>query len=130
MTMSGATKTGTTKPDAAQPAVYAVFAVTFGVVFSIAYLFVMDKSWQLFTYYPAVGQWTLFGHPATGPSPGPGMKWFGYVATCAIVAAVAGAVVSFIPEKLLTRVWWSGLVWLVPIVSMIVVGYLIVVVGD
>ena len=130
MTMSDTTKPGATQSDATTSSRYALFSITFGVVFAIAYLVVMKYGWQLFTYYPKVGQWTLLAHPATLPSPGPGMKWFGYVATTTIVATVAGLIVSLIPEKVLQRVWWSGMIWLVPIAAMCVVLYMILGEGD
>ena len=71
---------------------YPIFAITFGLVFSVLYLFVMAKGWPLFTYYPAVGKWVWLTHPAGVASPGPGMKWFGYVATTGIVSFVAGII--------------------------------------
>jgi hypothetical protein len=131
MTTSDVTKPGMTTSDVTKPGMttsgrYPVFAITFGSVFAVVYLFVLNYSWQLFTYYPAVRQWTLFGHPASGPA----MKWYGFLATSAVVAAVAGLIVSSIPERLLNRVWWSGLIWLLPIGCIIALGYLIVVVGD
>jgi hypothetical protein len=112
---------------------YPVFAISFGAIFSVVYLFVMNYSWQLFTYYPAMGQWTLFGHPATvpaGTAAPAAMKWYGFVATAAIVAFVVGLIASLIPENLLRRFWWPGLIWLVPTCAMLVVLYLILVVGD
>ena len=109
---------------------YAVFAITFGVIFCVFYLFVMNYSWQLFSYYPATNQWVLYGHPPAGASPGPAMKWYGYVATTAVVAAILGLVASLIPEQMLRRFWWRGLIWAVPILTTIVLFYLIVYVGD
>jgi hypothetical protein len=109
---------------------YSVFAVTFGVIFCIFYLFVMNYGWQLFTYYPASNQWVLYGHPPAGASPGPAMKWYGYVASAALVAAVVGLVASMIPAQTLWRIWWPGLIWVVPILATIVLFYLIVAVGD
>lgn len=110
---------------------YPVFAITFGSVFSVLYLFVMNYSWQLFTYYPQSGRFAFLKDalPAAS-SPGPAMKWYGYVATCAIVSFVAGVIVSLVPPGLLKRFWWPGLIWLVPGVAILVVLYLIVAVGD
>ncbi|HVM99153.1 MAG TPA: hypothetical protein VMT68_02980 [Caulobacteraceae bacterium] len=109
---------------------YGVFAVTFGVIFAVAYLLVMSKGWQLFTYYPLTGEWTPLSQSATGPSAGPAMKWYGYVATSALVACATGLLVCLLPQKPLTRLWWAGLIWLVPMLAMMAVAYLIVVVGD
>ena len=108
---------------------YAVFSITFGVIFCILYLFVMNYGWQLFTYYPKTNQWMLFNRPPAGTA-GPAMKWFGYVATSLLAAGVAGVIATMIPEQTLRRFWWRGLIWLVPIVATVVLAWLIVVVGD
>ena len=137
MTMTSSARSGSAlHADAADKGTlgrYPVFAITFGVVFSIFYLFVMNYSWPLVTYYPAVGQWTLWSHPAVvaAGTPAPGaMKWYGYVATSGVVALVAGLLASAIPANVLRRIWWPGLIWLVPICAMLAVLYLILVVGD
>lgn len=108
---------------------YPVFAITFGAVFSVFYLFVMNYSWQLFSYYPKAGQLTFWTStlPATA---GPQMKWYGYVATCAIVSFIAGLIVCLLPTTLLRRIWWPGLIWLVPGLAMLAALYLILYVGD
>src|SRR5262245_27781043 len=126
MTMSSMSKAGPDKPSGR----YSIFAITCGVVFAIIYPLIMHYGWHLFTYYPAIGKFTLFAHPAGVPNAGPGMKWFGYVATASIVSVLAGLVVSLIPEKVLERFWWSGLIWLVPILGMIGVVFLIWVLGE
>ena len=110
-----------------------MFAITFGTIFAFVYGFVMNNGWQLFTYYPALGQWTALSHAPTvaaGTAAGPAMKWYGYVATCALVALVCGIIACLIPPKILQRVWWPGFIWLLPICAMIAVTYLIAVVGD
>jgi hypothetical protein len=80
---------------------YSVFAVTCGAVFAVIYPFILNFGWQLFTYYPALGEVTLFNHPPSQKSDA--MKWFGYVTTAAIVSVVAGLVVSLVPERILNR---------------------------
>lgn len=123
----------TTEPDLAAMGPYPVFAITFGAIFSVVYLYVMTHSLQLFTYYPAVGQWTLLGHPATvaaGTAAPAAMKWYGYVATTGVVAFVAGLLASLIPLNVIRRIWWPNLIWVVPICAMITVLYLILVLGD
>jgi len=130
MTTAEMTKSAVPPSDAATVGRYAVFAITFGAVFAVFYLFVMNYGWQLFTYYPASGQWTLLNHPPAGASPGPAMKWFGYVATTGVVSALAGLIVCVIPANVLKRIWSPALIWIVPILSIIVLAYLIVAVGD
>ena len=125
--MSTLRHTSSVDPDALGK--YPLFAITFGAVFSVLYLFVMNYSWQLFSYYPQVGKFAFWTStlPATA---GPQMKWYGYVATCAIVSFVAGLIVCLLPTNLLRRIWWPGLIWLVPGCAMLVALYLILVVGD
>jgi hypothetical protein len=67
----------------------------------------------------------MFSNPANVPSPGPGMKWFGYVATTGIVSGIAGLIACLIPEQVVRRVWWPALIWVVPVLAMVVVGYMV-----
>ena len=108
---------------------YSIFAVTCGAVFAVLYPFVMHFQWQLFTYYPRVGKVVLFNRVGTAPPPD-AMKWYGYVASAAIVSVLAGLVVSLIPERLLNRLWWSGFIWVLPVLGMVAVGYLIFVLDE
>ena len=100
---------------------FGVFAVTFAVVYAIAYYIVLVNNWPLFSYGPAVGEWTRFNH---GASDGPTMYWYGWIATSAIVAAVIGALVSVLPEHM-TRRLWPGLAWLVPLGAIAAVFHLL-----
>jgi hypothetical protein len=77
-----------------------------------------------------MGKFVLYGQPAPGPTPGPAMKWFGYVATTAIIAGVIGLIASLIPGDVLKRVWWPGFVWVLPILAIVVLGVMIFTVGD
>jgi hypothetical protein len=100
---------------------FSVFAVTFAAVYAAVYYFAVDYNWALFSYGPAVGQWTLFTHPA---SAGPTMFWYGWVATSAIAGTIVGLIVCFLPENIGKRVW-PGLAWLVPLCSIAAIGYLL-----
>jgi hypothetical protein len=124
MTTADMTKPRMVKQETTPSNRYGLFSITFGVVFAVIYLFVMSKGWQLFTYYPTKGTWLLFNQPPIAGAKD-AMKWYGYVATSGVVALVAGLIVCVIPEKILAKVWWSGLVWLVPLLAMVVVGYLV-----
>lgn len=130
MAHTDASKPGTAMSEGAPSNRFGLFAITFGVVFSVIYLFVLNYNWQLFTYYPGLGQVTFLDHPASAPSPGGAMKWYGFVAMSGIVALVVGLLICVIPERVLAKFWWPGSVWLVPILATIVLTYLIVVVGD
>jgi hypothetical protein len=97
------------------------FTVTFAAVYAAVYYFALANNWPLFSYGPAVGEWTLFNHSA---SAGPTMYWYGWIATSAIVGAIAGLIVSYLPGNLGSRLW-SGLAWLVPICSIAAIAHLL-----
>jgi hypothetical protein len=117
------------KQQGGAPNKFADFAVAFTTIFSIAYLFVLNYGWALGVYYPASGQWTWWRNLPLG-TPGPAMKWYGYVLTSGIIAAVGATVVAFLPESLVKHIRWYGFAWLVPIFGMIAVIFLIFAVGD
>jgi hypothetical protein len=100
---------------------FPVFAVTFAAVYSAVYYFALDNNWALFSYGPAVGEWTLFNRAA---SAGPTMYWYGWIATSALVGAVVGLIACFLPKNLGGRLW-SGSAWLVPVCSIAAIGYLL-----
>jgi hypothetical protein len=100
---------------------FGVFAVTFAAVYAAVYYVVLVNNWPLFSYGPAVRQWTLFNHSA---SDGPTMYWYGWIATSALVAAVIGAIVSLLPDRL-SRFLWSGLAWLVPLGAIAAIFHLL-----
>lgn len=100
---------------------FPAFAVTFAAVYAAVYYFAVDYNWALFSYGPAVGEWTLFTHPA---SAGPTMYWYGWIATSALAGAFAGLVVCLLPMSATLRLW-SGLAWLVPVCAMAAFAYLL-----
>lgn len=100
---------------------FPVFAVTFAAVYAAVYYFAVDYNWALFSYGPAVGEWTLFAHPA---SAGPTMYWYGWIATSALAGAFAGLVVCLLPMSM-SRLLWSDLAWLVPLGAMAAFAYLL-----
>lgn len=100
---------------------FAVFAVTFAAVYAAVYYVVLTNNWPLFSYGPALGEWTLFNHAA---SDGPTMYWYGWIATTAIVAAAAALVVALLPGNPGRRLW-SGLAWLVPLGSIAAIAHLL-----
>jgi hypothetical protein len=100
---------------------FGVFAVTFAVVYSAVYYVALYNNWPLFSYGPAVAQWTLFNHSA---SDGPTMYWYGWIATSAIVGALAGLVACWLPGNPGGRMW-SGLAWLVPLCSIAAIAHLL-----
>jgi len=82
----------------------------------------------LFTVYPSLGI-VLLGthHSADIVSPSiafaiPAMYWYGWTATAALGALVAGVVAAFLPERW-TRWFSSGWLWAVPVVAMAACAY-------
>lgn len=99
---------------------FPVFAVTFAAVYAVVYYFAVANNWPLFSYGPAVGEWTLFNHAA---SDGPTMYWYGWMATSALAGAAAGLVACALPGQ--GRWLWSGLSWLVPVCAIAAIFYLL-----
>ena len=95
------------------------FAIVFAVAFAAAYVASVLNNYALFTYHPAIGE---FGAGVQKGRDGPAMYWFGWMATSGIVAALAGAAATFLPESA-TRRLWPGLTWLAALVAMIVLAY-------
>src|SRR5271167_952111 len=100
---------------------FPVFTVTFAAVYSAVYYFAVYNNWALFSYGPAVGEWTLFNRAA---SAGPTMYWYGWIATSAIAGAVAGVIACLLPQTV-GRLVWPDLAWLVPLCSIAAIGYLL-----
>lgn len=100
---------------------FGIFAVTFAAVYSAVYYIALYNNWPVFSYGPAVGEWTLFNHSA---SAGPTMYWYGWIATSAIVGGIAGLIACYLPGNLGSRLW-SGFAWLVPVCSIAAIGYML-----
>jgi hypothetical protein len=100
---------------------FRVFVITFAAVYAVAYYIALRNNWPVFSYGPAVGEWTLFNHSA---SDGPRMYWYGWIATSAIVAAVLGLIAAFLPQGL-GRKLWSCLAWAVPVCMIAAIMYLL-----
>ena len=103
------------------PRRFPAFAITFAVVYAILYAFAVDKNWALFTYHPALGTFGMLTSPAKA---GPSMYWYGWMSTSAIGAAVAAAIVSFLPDGVTRRIW-PGLAWAVPICAIAFFAFLL-----
>jgi hypothetical protein len=120
--MSGLTMNSPVKSSGTKGARrFRVFAITFAAVYAVTYYVALVNNWPLFSYGPAVGQWTLFNHAA---SDGPTMYWYGWIATSAIVAGVVALIVSALPEDLGRRLW-SSLAWLIPVCAIVAIFHLL-----
>jgi amino acid permease len=105
------------------------FAFTFGTIFAIFYVAAVAKDLALFTVFPSLGivlAGTHHSRDVADPAMGflaPAMYWYGWAATAALGALLAGLVAASLPERSV-RYFWSGWVWLIPALSMIACVYL------
>jgi hypothetical protein len=97
------------------------FATVFAVVFAVVYGLAVEKNYALFTYHPALGE---FGLGVEAPKDGPAMYWYGWLATSAIAASVAGGLAALLPESV-TRRLWPGATWTVAIAVMAAFAWLL-----
>jgi hypothetical protein len=100
---------------------FPAFAITFAAVYSAVYYFALIYNLALFSYGPALGQWTLFNRAAAA---GPTMYWYGWIATSALAATAAGLIVCLLPGNIGGRLW-SGLAWLAPFAAILAIVYLL-----
>lgn len=98
------------------------FVLIFAAAYAVAYYVAVYYNLALFSYGPAVGEWTLFNRPA---SAGPTMFWYGWMATAAIVAALAGLLACWLlPQRSAIRLT-PALAWLAPLCSLAAIAYLL-----
>jgi len=100
---------------------FPVFAIVFAVVYAVTYALAVWKNLALFTYHPAIYEWGLGVQKAKD---GPAMYWYGWMATSAIVASIAGVLASLLPAAVQRRLW-PGLAWLVPLCAMLFFAWLL-----
>jgi len=95
------------KPNASS---FKIFSILFGVIYTLAFYF----NWQMFRYYPLVGRFSVAALPKAS---GPPINWYGWIATAAIVSALAAIAV---PRKLAERLP-VGLSWQIPTLVLVVI---------
>ena len=107
------------------------FAFTYGTAFAVLYAVALAQDLALFTVYPSFGV-VLFGthhsRDVVAPAIGfaaPAMYWYGWTATAAIGALMFGIIAVLLPHRW-TRRFWSGWLWLAPVIAMIACVYLTV----
>jgi hypothetical protein len=99
-------------------------AAVFAVAFAIIYAPTMDYNWTLATYHPIEGIWQ-WGRAAPLAGGSPAMYWYGFVFTAAIGAAVVTALASLIPDRVMERLPWRGLSWIVPLGAILYIAYVL-----
>lgn len=97
------------------------FAIVFSIVYPIAYVVSVEHNYALFTYHPAIGE---FGAGVQKAKDGPAMYWYGWLATAAIIAAVASFVAALLPAPL-TRRLSPALTWLAALAVLAVFCWLL-----
>lgn len=92
-------------------------APAFSFTFGAAYAATLYFDCPLFRYYPLVQRfsWKALADPLFGP----GMSWFGWIATAAIVAAI---VTPLIPKRMGDRIP-AGMFWIVMAAMLAAAGY-------
>ncbi len=105
------------------------FAFAFSPAFALVYAAARKMGLALFTVYPSLGV-VLPGmhrsHDVADPAMeflAPEMWWYGWIATAAIGALVAGLIGAGLPRPWARRIW-PGWVWLAPLVAMVACVYL------
>lgn len=93
-----------------------IFSLMFGSVYTLAVIY----NWPLFFYFPAVKQFSLHDLPLA--TFGPGMSWFGWIATAALAAILAAVIFPLILPKRWIDQMPPGVFWLVP-VAMLIGGF-------
>lgn len=91
----------------------------FLVAFCCTYAFVFAENWPLFLYYPLHGDF-FWGHQARSGM-GPAMAWYGLMAD----AGIAALLVSICVPAALSVSLFRNYLWIFPIATMLVVGFLL-----
>jgi hypothetical protein len=99
-------------------------AAVFAIAFAIIYAPTMDFNWTLATYHPLKGIWD-WGKAAPLGGGSPAMYWYGFVFTAALGALVVTALAALIPDKLMERVPWATLTWVVTLCALAYVTYVL-----
>ncbi len=99
-------------------------ACVFAIAFAIIYAPTMDLNWTAATYHPIQGVWDL-GKAAPRGGGSPAMYWYGFVVTAALGALVITGLASLIPDRLMQRVPWPSVTWVVTLCSIAYIAYVL-----
>jgi hypothetical protein len=95
----------------------------FSVAFVVLYLVAMYDNLALMTYFPRIRQWLPLAAVLPNTA-GPGMYWYGWIATSAIGAAACAALSLLVPVNLLAPAARRAS-WIAPIVVMLTLVYIL-----
>jgi len=105
------------------------FAFTFGASFAVLYVIALKWDVALFTVYPSLGIVVLGTHHSRDVADpalsfiAPAMYWYGWTATAAAGALVAGLLAVPIPGRWAQSIW-PGFLWAIPAAAMSACVYL------
>jgi hypothetical protein len=77
-----------------------VFAIAFGIAYSVIYVICTEVNLPLVTYHPATGEIGFLYQP---PGRGPAMYWYGWMLTSLLGAVVLALIASVLPESWVQR---------------------------
>ena len=93
---------------------FGTFALVFGVAFAILYVVCDMAALPMFTYHPGTDRIDP-GYATARRDEGPAMYWYGWIASSALGATIAGALAALLPESIRRRIPLA-LAWIVPVV--------------
>jgi hypothetical protein len=99
-------------------------ACIFAIAFAIIYAPTMDLNWTAATYHPVQGMWDL-GKAAPKGGGSPAMYWYGFIVTAALGALVVTGLAALVPDKLMERVPWANITWVVTVCTILYVAYVL-----
>jgi hypothetical protein len=96
----------------------------FSAAYALIYLVAMYDNLALVTYYPRLRQWFALTVTGLPKSAGPGMYWYGWIATALVGAAVVALLALAVPERPLAR-FMSVASWAAPLGVVFIIVFLL-----
>jgi hypothetical protein len=96
----------------------------FSAAFAVLYLLAMYDNLALASYFPRLGQWLPLTVTDLPRSAGPGMYWYGWLATSFLGAAAISALAFALPAQGIAKVARAA-AWAIPLGVMVVLVYIL-----
>lgn len=96
----------------------------FSAAYAVIYLVAMYENLALVTYYPRLKQWFALTVTGLPKSAGPGMYWYGWIATALVGAAAVALLALALPERPLAR-FMSVASWAAPLGVVLIIVFLL-----